>query len=138
MRLLLDINVLLDVVLQRDPWAQTAAELLAALEANEARGFVAGHTLPTVFYSVARSEGRDTATTAMHDLLRLVEVVAVEQQDFYRALSLPLNDFEDAVQAAAAFRIDADYLVTRNEPDFRGASVATARPSVILSLLRSP
>lgn len=55
--------------------------------------------------------------------------------DFYCALSLPVNDFEDAVQAAAAFRIDAEYLVTRNEPDFKGASIATATPSTILSLL---
>ncbi|MEX1258936.1 MAG: PIN domain-containing protein [Gemmatimonadota bacterium] len=135
MRLLLDINVLLDVVLERDPWARPAAELLAALETNQAQGFVAGHTLPTVYYVVARSRDRDTAITAMHDLLRLLEVVPVEKQDFYRALSLPLNDFEDAVQAAAAFRIDAEYLVTRNEPDFKGASIATATPTTILSLL---
>ncbi|MEX2374311.1 MAG: PIN domain-containing protein [Dehalococcoidia bacterium] len=135
MRLLLDMNVLLDVVLERDPWARSAAELLAALEKNQAQGFVAGHTLPTVYYVVAKSQDRETAITAMHDLLRLLDVVPVEKQDFYRALSLPLNDFEDAVQAAAAFRIDADYMVTRNEPDFQGASIATATPSTILSLL---
>ena len=135
MRLLLDINVLLDVVLERDPWAGPAAELLVALETNQAQGFVAAHTLPTVYYVVAKSQDRDTATRAMHDLLRLLDVVPVEKQDFYRSLSLPLNDFEDAVQAAAAFRIDAEYLVTRNEPDFKGASIATATPSTILSLL---
>jgi predicted nucleic acid-binding protein len=135
MRLLLDINVLLDVVLERDPWARPAAELLAIIETNQAQGFVAAHTLPTVYYVVAKSQDRDTATRAMHDLLRLLDVVPVEKQDFYRALSLPLNDFEDAVQAAAAFRIDAEYLVTRNEPDFKGASIATATPSTILSLL---
>lgn len=135
MRLLLDINVLLDVVLERDPWARPGAELLAAIEMNQAQGFVAAHTLPTVYYVVAKSQDRDTATRAMHDLLRLLDVVPVEKQDFYRALSLPLNDFEDAVQAAAALRIDAEYLVTRNEPDFKGASIATATPSTILSLL---
>jgi predicted nucleic acid-binding protein len=135
MRLLLDINVLLDVVLERDPWARPAAELLAIIETNHAQGFVAAHTLPTVYYVVTKSQDRDTATRAMHDLLRLLDVVPVEKQDFYRALSLPLNDFEDAVQAAAAFRIDAEYLVTRNEPDFKGASIATATPSTILSLL---
>ena len=134
MRLLLDINVLVDVVLERDPWARPAAELLTALETNQAQGFVAAHTLPTVYYVVAKSQDRDTATTAMHDLLGLLDVVPVEKQDFYRALSLPLNDFEDAVQAAAAFRIDAEYLVTRNESDFKGASIATATPSTILSL----
>ena len=135
MRLLLDINVLLDVVLERDPWARPAAALLAALETKQAHGFVAAHTLPTVYYVVAKSKDRETATTAMHDLLRLVDVVPVEKQDFYRALSLPVNDFEDAVQAAAAFRIDAEYLVTRNEPDFKGASISTAAPSTILALL---
>ena len=135
MRLLLDINVLLDVLLERDPWARPAAELLATIETNQAQGFVAAHTLPTVYYVVAKSQDRDTATRAMHDLLHLLDVVPVEKQDFYRALSLPLNDFEDAVQAAAAFRIDAEYLVTRNEPDFKGASIATATPSTVLSLL---
>ena len=135
MKLLLDINVLLDVVLERDPWARPAAELLAALETNKAQGFVAAHTLPTVYYVVAKSQNRNTATTAMHDLLRLLDVVPVEKQDFYRALSLPVDDFEDAVQAAAAFRIDAEYLVTRNEPDFKGASIATATPTTILSVL---
>jgi len=134
MRLLLDINVLLDVVLERDPWARPAAQLLAALETNQAQGFVAGHTLPTVYCVVAKNQDRDTAITAMHDLLRLLEVVPVEKQDFYRALSLPLTDFEDAVQAAAAFRIDAEYLVTRNEPDFKGTAIATATPTTILSL----
>ena len=135
MRLLLDINVLLDVLLERDPWARPAAELLAIIETDQAQGFVAAHTLPTVYYVVAKSQDRDTATRAMHDLLHLLDVVPVEKQDFYRALSLPLNDFEDAVQAAAAFRIDAEYLVTRNEPDFKGASIATATPSTVLSLL---
>ena len=135
MRLVLDINVLLDVVLERDPWARPAAELLAALESNQAQGFVAAHTLPTVYYVVAKNQDRETATAAMHDLLRLLDVVPIEKQDFFRALSLPMNDFEDAVQAAAAFRIDAEYLVTRNESDFKGASIATATPSTILSLL---
>lgn len=135
MRLLLDINTLLDVVLGRDPWAGPAAELLAALETTEAEGCVAAHTLPTVYYVVAKSRDRDTATGAMHDLLRLLDVVPVAKQEFYRALALPLEDFEDAVQAAATFRIDAEYLVTRNEQDFKGSSIRTATPSTILSLL---
>jgi predicted nucleic acid-binding protein len=135
MKLLLDINVVLDVVLERDPWARPAAELLVALEKNQAKGFVAAHTLPTIYYVVAKSQDRDTATRAIHDLLRLLDVVPVEREDVYRALSLPLNDFEDAVQAAAALRIDAEYLVTRNELDSKGAAITTASPSTILSLL---
>lgn len=102
---------------------------------NEAQGFVAGHTLPTIYHVVAKAQGRAAASGAMHDLLRVLEVVPVEKKDFYRALSLPMDDFEDAVQAAAALRIDAQYLVTRNERDFRGTSMSTATPATVLSIL---
>lgn len=75
------------------------------------------------------------ATQAIHDLVDILDVVAVERPEFQRAPTLDVTDFEDAVQAAAALRLGADYLVTRNERDFKGAPVPTAKPSTLLSLL---
>lgn len=135
MKLLLDINVLLDLVLAREPWAGSAAQLLAAVESGQAEGLVAGHTLTTVHYIVEQQEGRGKALQALTDLLRLVEVVPIEKPDFHQALALDIKDFEDAVQAAAALKIGADYLVTRNEKDFRSCPVPTIQPATILSLL---
>jgi len=135
MKLLLDINVLLDILLQRDPWAESAAQLLTNIERGNASGFVAGHTLTTVHYVVSRARDRHSAATAITDLLRLLEVVPIEKVDFNQALVLPIDDFEDAVQAAAALKIGVDYVVTRDERGFRRLSIPSVSPGAILSLL---
>jgi len=135
MRVLLDINILLDLVLEREPWDISAAQLLAAVERDRVTGFVAGHTLPTIHYVVAKARDRATAATAITDLLRLVEIIPVEKADFHQALVLPLDDFEDAVQLAAALKVGVDYIVTRDEVDFREGSLPTIRAETLLSLL---
>jgi predicted nucleic acid-binding protein len=134
-RLLLDINVLLDVLLDREPWSEAAATLLAVVESRAAEGFVAPHTLPTIYYVVWQARDRKLASAAVKDLLRILEIAPVTKADFQEALTLSVPDFEDAVQATAALRIGADYLVTRNEKDFRGAPVPSADPATILALL---
>jgi predicted nucleic acid-binding protein len=135
MKLLLDINVLLDVLLQREPWADSAAHLLSKIEGGAATGFLAGHTLTTIHYVVSRARGRQSAAAAVTDLLRFLDVVPMEKVDFSQALVLPPDDFEDAVQAAAALTVGADYLVTRDEKGFGGLTVPTVNAGEILSLL---
>jgi predicted nucleic acid-binding protein len=134
-RLLLDINVLLDVLLDREPWSDAASRLLVAVESGAAEGFVAVHTLPTIYYVMAQAQDRQVATAAVADLLRILDVAPVTRADLQKALALPIADFEDAVQAACALAIGADYLVTRNEKDFRSAPVALTDPATVLALL---
>jgi predicted nucleic acid-binding protein len=134
-KLLLDINILLDVLLDRAPWSDAASRLLSAIESSKAEGFVAPHTIPTLYYVVVQSQDRKTAKAAVTDLLRILDVAPITTADFKRALELSMSDYEDAVQAAAALKIGADYLVTRNEKDFRTAPVPTADAPTVLALL---
>jgi predicted nucleic acid-binding protein len=134
-KLLLDINVLLDVLLDREPWSAAASALLSEIESHAAEGFVAAHTLPTVYYVVARARDRKLAAAAVSDLLRILEVAPVTKIELQEALTYSVADFEDAVQAAAARAIGVDYLVTRNEKDFRDSPVSVADPATILALL---
>lgn len=69
------------------------------------------------------------------DLLRLLGVVPIEKVDFHQAPILPTDDFEDAVQAAAALKIGGDYIVTRDEKGFGGLSIPPVNAGAILSLL---
>lgn len=131
---LLDTNVLLDVILDRAPWASHAAMLLDIVAKRQARGYVAGHAVTTVYYLVEREKGRAVATTAVSDLLEIVDVVPLDGADFQRALALGLKDYEDAVQAAACLKVGATFLVTRNERDFKGAPVTTRSASEVLAL----
>ena len=127
--------MLLDVVLARAPWHVASARVLAAVEDGRLEGHVAGHTLPTIHYVVMKSRGRDVAAAAVADLLQLVDVVPVENADFQRALVLPIDDFEDAVQAAAGLKAGVEHVVTRNERDFERGPVPPIRPEELLAVL---
>jgi predicted nucleic acid-binding protein len=135
MRLLIDVNVLLDVFQKRQPWGGEAALLLTAVEEGRAAGFIATHTVTTAHYVIARTEGARAAATAVSDLLRLVEVVPVEKTDLQHALALGARDFEDAVQQVCAQKVSADAIVTRDADGFAGCPIRVLGPASALHLL---
>lgn len=138
MKVLIDINVVLDVVLAREPWAADSALLLDAAERGKITAYVAGHTITTAYYIVARNSSPRKAATAVTDLLRILKVVPVEAADFAQALVLGMTDFEDAVQAAAAAKVGADFVATRNERDYKRSPIKARSPAELLALLAQP
>lgn len=138
MKVLVDTNIVLDVVLERAPWVDDATTLLDAIAKGRVQGYVAGHAVTTVHYIVERERGGTLAATAVSDLLQLLDVVPLGAPDFQRALGLKLRDFEDAVQVAACLQVGADYLATRNAKDYRGAPVAVRSPGEVLAILAAP
>ena len=133
--LLIDTNIILDVILARDPWAADAARALDIIGRKQARGFVSAHSITTLYYIVQRAGDRATANTAVADVLQLLEVVPLESSDFQRAIAFGLPDFEDAVQVAAHLRAGAEFLVTRDAKHFANAPVTVMSPGEILALL---
>lgn len=133
MRWLLDTNVLLDVLADREPWADHSARVLERVERGEATGFVAAHAVTTLFYLVSLARGTEVAREKIRTLLRLLEVAPVDGERLLHALALPLEDFEDAVHAACAEREEVDVLVTRNEKDFVGTGVEVLSPVELLA-----
>ena len=133
MRWLVDVNVILDVLADREPWAEHSARVLELVESGRAEGVVAAHTVTTLHYLVARHGGRELATTSVRKLLRVFGVVPVDEDRLLHALDLDLGDFEDAVQAACAEKIRADVLVTRNADDFAGVGVEVLSPVELLA-----
>jgi predicted nucleic acid-binding protein len=134
-RVLFDTNVLLDIVLAREPWATDAVVLLDVAASGGIEGFVAAHAVTTIHYVVEREHDRPTALMAVADLLSVLQVAELGAADFQRALALELRDYEDAVQVAACLRVGAQFLVTRNAKDFRGAPVTARGAGEVLALL---
>ena len=135
MKLLLDINVLLDVSLHRTPWVAEAAPLLTAVDEGRATGYVSGHTITTAYYVLAKNQGVAAARTQVAEFLRFLEVVPVERADLFQALLLGVRDFEDAVQAVCGLKVGADYIVTRDLVDFQGLQIPARTPADVLRLL---
>lgn len=132
--LLIETNVVLDVILMRHPWATEAVQVLDAISRGAARGFIAAHAVTTIYYIVEKERGRATAVTAVGDVLQILTVVPIGAPEFQRALAMGLPDFEDSVQAACCLVAGADYVVTRNGKDFKGAPVETRMPGEILAM----
>lgn len=136
LKLLLDINVLLDLLQRRGAFDRPAAQLLAAVEMRRATGYVSGHTITTAYYIMRRGTSAPVAESAVLTLLRVLKVVPVDRDDLIRALSFGWIDFEDAVQAVSADKIGADFIVTRDLDDFRASSVPAREPASVLPLLK--
>lgn len=134
----MDINVALDVILERTPWVTEGALLFSAIQEGRAEGYLAGHTIPTIHYIVRENrKERAVADAAVGKLLRIFTVVAAENAELHHALSLGFPDFEDAVQAACAVKVNADWIVTRNTRDFRKSPVACEPPGAVLAAIRA-
>lgn len=134
-RVLLDINVILDVLADREPFSDDAAAVLGRIESGNLEGFLAAHTVTTLHFLLAKHLGKARTRKVLTDLLRIVDLAPVDEDQIRHALAANWADFEDAVQAACAEGVGADYLVTRNKRDFRKSVVPTLTPAELLALL---
>ncbi len=134
-RVLVDVNVLLDVLADREPFAGDAQAVLARIEEGTLQGLVAAHTMTTLHYLLSKHLGKARSRRALLDLLLLLRVVAVDEDRLRHALGLNWADFEDAVQAACAEKAEAEYVVTRDKRGFARSAVKPISPAELLVLL---
>ena len=135
LKVLIDLNLILDVLQKREPFYAASARVLACAETGVVEGIVAAHTLTTLFYLVARDQSAATARIALTELLQFLAVASVGHATIEQALNLPYNDFEDAVQMMAAVQAGAQYLVTRNVQDYKAGPLPALQPVELLALV---
>lgn len=135
MKVLYDINVLLDALLRREPFYQQAARLLAAAEQNQLHAVLCSSSVTTIYYLVAKQTGPAAARQVIERLLRIFGLAAVDQLVLQSALRSPIIDFEDAIVSEPAYHVGVDGIVTRNSAHFRNSSVRTYSPEELLAWL---
>ncbi len=134
-RILFDTNVVLDVLLDRQPYVEASAAVWAAVETGTSEGMLADHAVTTIHYLVRKEKGNARATRIMSAILRVFGVAAVDGAVVHEALQLPFSDFEDAVTAAAGRLAGCEYIVTRAPKGFRGFLVPSLTPEALIPIL---
>jgi len=130
MQVLFDTNVLLDAVLAREPFLADAAFLLEAVETGQIVGVISATTVTDIHYLVGRqTRSRETAISAVTQLMALMEIGAVDRRTLEQAIALDLADFEDAIQLACAIALGLDAIVTRDLDGFAESSILVLSPS---------
>lgn len=133
--LLLDLNVMLDVILERQPGADAASALWAAIEGGQGRGLIPAHGVTTIFYLLEKARGARFAREGVERLITVFGVAAVNDTVVRRALVLAWPDFEDAVCAAAAEASGCEAIVTRDPGGYPNASLPVIDPAAALGWL---
>ena len=110
MRILIDTNVILDVLLKRSPFYETAIEVLKLSARGDIQEFV--------------------SASAITDLI--VSVAGVSEEEIQKALELEWNDFEDSVQYSVAALNEMDGIITRNVKDYSSAEMQVWEPAQFL------
>ena len=135
MKALLDLNVLLDVIQNRQPHYADSAKVLSAARSGDFDALVPFHAVTTLFYLVERAQGTSTANQTVDWLLKHFDVPEADKNTLLQARKLKLGDFEDAVVASVAARRGCDFIVSRNAADFSTSPVKAISPADFLKLL---
>ena len=135
MKLLIDTNVVLDVLLRREPFFRTAAEVLNLAQRDDVREYVSASAITDIYY-IANKQLKDRAAVQdlLERLLKIVSVAAVSEQEIRNALNLTWADFEDSVQYSVALLNEMDGIVTRNPSDYQEANMRIWLPEQALEL----
>jgi len=122
-RILFDTNVVLDVLLDRQPHVQASAAAWAPAETGASEGILAAHAVTTIHYPVRKERGNASAKRIISAILRVFKVAAVEGA----SSALAVSRLENAVASAAARLEGCEFIVTRDRRDFAAHPFARLR-----------
>ncbi len=137
MKIMFDTNIILDVLLNRAPFSTDAILLFSQVENGKIKGLIASTTVTTIFYLSSKILGKSAAKKAIHALLKLFEVSAINHRVIAEALDLNFSDFEDAVLYQSACHAEAAGIVTRDPKGFKKSTLPIYTPSELLKSLAS-
>lgn len=137
MRVLLDTDVVLDVIMAREPFVLEAAELLDLSEQGAFEAYVSAITPLNIFYVARKARTKANLRQAVHELLQTVRVCTIDESVLANAFTLSFADYEDAVQHCCATASNLEGIVTRNLKDYKNATLPVFSPTDFLKKLKS-
>lgn len=132
MQVLIDTNVVLDVLLNRDDFVQDAVTILKLPE-RSVQKYVSASAITDIYY-IARQEIKDKAEVKnlLKTLLQIIHVADVSEDNILTALDSDWSDFEDSVQNAVAESHNYDAVITRNKGDYKKSNLKVFSPKEFL------
>ena len=135
MKVVFDTDVILDLLLDREPFSESAARIFSRAETGDVTGYMCATTLTTIHYLATKVVGANRAKRHIRKLLSLLEVAPVHRAVLESALEGGIEDFEDAVVSEAARHVGAKAIVTRNIRHYTDSVIPAYSPVEMLKML---
>lgn len=132
MRVLIDTNIILDLLCNREGFAEDASQLFKLCETKQIEGYVSALSIPNIVYIMRKELDGERISAIIQTLSSILTIADLKGGDMLKAAALPMNDFEDALQSVCAARIRANYIVTRNLKDFVNSKIPAIKSGELL------
>ena len=129
--------MVLDVLLAREPFVQSAAKIFALTEQSELESYLCATTVTTIDYLLSQVLEKSAARAALNRLLELFEIAPVNRPVIEEALGSRITDFEDAVIEQAAHLVGAQAIISRDTKGFKNSIVKVLDPAELLAFMEA-
>jgi len=133
MKILLDTNVVLDLLLQREPFSNEAVTIFSLVESKKFDAYLCATTITTIYYLVSKNLKKSQADKVIEDLLQLFKIAEVNKEVLLSSLQNNGKDFEDSVLYTSAKFSSVDIIITRDKKGFTQSSVLVQNPKEFLA-----
>jgi len=131
-----DTNVVVDILLKREPFFKDSFSALSAVANKSVDGIIGTSAITDIYYIVNKDmKNKEKSLNSIFNILKILLLVETIPQDIFSAKTLSVADFEDSVISAVATRNNADYIITRNVNDFAKSLVPAISPYDLLKVI---
>lgn len=136
MKILVDTNIILDVLLKREPHIKSTKIIMTKCANREITGYLAAHSIPNIFYVLRKDYSQEERRRFIRNLCEIFRISDLNTEKIISAIdNEQFLDFEDCLQEECAVAETADYIVTRNLADFKQSKVKVIEPDEFVKLL---
>ena len=134
-KILIDTNVLLDYLLEREPFFEDARGVILSCTDGKVKGCIAAHSIPNMFFILRKDYNIKERRELLTALCKIFDVEGIDRSKLISGLQNEnFSDFEDCLQMECAITYGADYIVTRNVADYTTSEVKAITPKEYLIL----
>ena len=139
MKVLLDTNVVLDAIVNREPFYNDAQNVIDSILDNKLEGYITANSVTDIYYIAKKHFNKNVLRNTMRSLFAIFTIIDVFGTDCHDALDFPLDDYEDALLVVCGDRTKIDHIITRDKEFLKNAkpSIPAISPSDFLQLFKN-
>lgn len=135
-KVLVDTDVIMDFLLDREPFATQSAKIISLCFNKKIKGHVTPVIIANIYYLLKKISNREKVTESLRQLIGILDITIIDKKIILTALNSEFKDFEDALQNyAAESSRDIDFIITRNVKDYKKSSLGVLSPSEFLKTI---
>jgi predicted nucleic acid-binding protein len=134
-KVFLDTNILIDYLAQRTNFYQNAARVVSICGNSGLKLLVSSLSFATASYILSERNklSSETIKTLFNNFIVTAEITLVDSLIIRKSISSKFEDFEDAMQYYSAIHENADFIITRNKPDFIESTIPVYEPAEFIA-----